>query len=110
MKKNLNEILNHYLACALWTGELDGRNQSEISNNSVEIAMQDIKSFVEKAGDLLNDLTEEQIGHDFWLTRGHQGAGFWDRDLGETGDKLTEITQEFKTLNVFDEGEKIIIE
>lgn len=29
-------------------------------------------------------------GHDFWLTRCGHGAGFWDRDLGEAGEKLTE--------------------
>lgn len=24
-------------------------------------------------------VTEEQLGHDLWLTRNHHGAGFWDR-------------------------------
>jgi hypothetical protein len=28
-------------------------------------------------------------GHDFWLTRNGHGAGFWDRDLGKIGDKLS---------------------
>ncbi len=28
-------------------------------------------------------------GHDFWLTRNHHGCGFWDRGLGELGDRLT---------------------
>ena len=32
----------------------------------------------------------EQIGHDYVLTTGGHGAGFWDRGLGELGDKLTE--------------------
>jgi hypothetical protein len=31
-----------------------------------------------------------QIGHDYVLTSGGHGAGFWDRGLGELGDKLTE--------------------
>ena len=35
----------------------------------------------------------EQIGHDYVLTSGHHGAGFWDRGLGELGDKLTEAAQ-----------------
>lgn len=30
-----------------------------------------------------------QAGHDFALTRNHHGAGFWDRGLGEVGDRLT---------------------
>jgi hypothetical protein len=31
----------------------------------------------------------EYAGHDFWLTRNGHGAGFWDRGLGELGDRLT---------------------
>lgn len=31
----------------------------------------------------------ECFGHDLWLTRGHHGAGFWDRGLGELGERLT---------------------
>lgn len=38
-----------------------------------------------------NDMGKvEQIGHDYVLTTGGHGAGFWDRGLGELGDKLTE--------------------
>jgi len=32
----------------------------------------------------------KQIGYDYVLTTGGHGAGFWDRGLGEVGDKLTE--------------------
>ena len=32
----------------------------------------------------------EQIGHDYVLTTGGHGAGFWDRGLGELGDVLSE--------------------
>lgn len=32
----------------------------------------------------------EQIGHDYVLTTGHHGAGFWDRGYGPAGDRLTE--------------------
>jgi hypothetical protein len=32
----------------------------------------------------------EMAGHDFWLTRNHHGAGFWDRGLGELGRRLTD--------------------
>jgi hypothetical protein len=31
----------------------------------------------------------EQAGGDFWLTRNGHGVGFWDRGLGELGDRLT---------------------
>lgn len=32
----------------------------------------------------------DHAGHDFALTRNHHGAGFWDRGLGELGERLTE--------------------
>ena len=35
------------------------------------------------------DYDDERAGHDFWLTRNGHGAGFWCRDLGDDGDKLT---------------------
>lgn len=42
----------------------------------------------------------EHIAHDFWLTRHHHGAGFWDGDYlpSSLGDRLTEISQEFDEL------------
>lgn len=36
------------------------------------------------------DPPEARAGHDFWLTRSRHGTGFWDRGLGELGDRLTE--------------------
>lgn len=33
--------------------------------------------------------SEESAGIDFWLTRERHGAGFWDRGLGELGNRLT---------------------
>jgi hypothetical protein len=37
----------------------------------------------------------ECAGHDFWLTRNGHGAGFWDRGLGELGEKLTKAAKTF---------------
>jgi hypothetical protein len=57
---------------------------------------EDCRQFVDYAEPLLlkalkrNGYTAERAGHDYWLTRNHHGAGFWDRGLGELGDKLTE--------------------
>jgi hypothetical protein len=35
----------------------------------------------------------EMIGHDYVLTSGHHGAGFWDRGLGDLGAVLTVASQ-----------------
>lgn len=38
-------------------------------------------------------------GRDFWFTRNGHGVGFWDRDLGDIGDQLSEIAREFGEVN-----------
>ena len=43
----------------------------------------------------------EQDGHDFWLTRNGHGAGFWDRGLGDVGDRLTDIAHGFGECDLY---------
>jgi len=38
--------------------------------------------------------TMESFGHDFWLTRQGHGAGFWDRGMGDLGNKLTALAKD----------------
>lgn len=38
---------------------------------------------------------DEQAGGDFWLTRNGHGAGFWDRGLGELGERLSKAAKAF---------------
>lgn len=91
MKRNVGEILKHYLACALWTNELDSNSVEDIDKESKQKAYTIIHRFLKKAIHLLTeDWTDEQIGHDLWLTRGGHGAGFWDRDL-PNGKELSDI-------------------
>ena len=42
-------------------------------------------------------------GHDFWLTRNHHGAGFWDRDhLDELArDRLTDAANKFRDFDLY---------
>jgi hypothetical protein len=49
------------------------------------------KNLLEQAG------TPEQNGHDFWLTRNHHGAGFWDRGYTkEIAGALTDAAHKYK--------------
>lgn len=45
--------------------------------------------FAQDNADDLAGLDPEAAGHDFWMSRNHLGTGFWDRELGEAGDRLT---------------------
>jgi len=45
--------------------------------------------------------TEEQAGHDFWLTRNGHGAGFWDRGLGTVGEELSKASKPYGTVDLY---------
>jgi len=112
-----NDMLDAYLEAALWSSTDDNgdpmdRNYdiSDIDKKSIKNSDRDLDKFVDKAGDLLDEMDSEQIGHDFWLTRNGHGAGFWDRSLGDVGDKLTKIADKFGEVNLYvgDDGKVYI--
>lgn len=87
-----------YLECAAWSTSDDGDDNFEgyeYSNDAIKDAEKDCLAFYLEAGDLFEGLDPDQVGHDFWLTREGHGAGFWDRGLGEVGDRLTDIAKSF---------------
>jgi hypothetical protein len=58
---------------------------------------------------------DDEIAHDFWLTRNGHGAGFWDGDyddgVDDLGDKLTELCKGFGEQYVWvDESGKLHLE
>jgi len=124
----LNNMLRGYLEAALWAsgedGEFDSMSiETDISPESILKSKEDLKMFLDKAGDEVYEarwgefltgegsMTQDQIGHDFFLTRNHHGAGFWDRGIGEIGEALTRVSEEMGEVMVYqgDDG-KIHIE
>lgn len=98
----LTEMVEGYLACALWTsmdddGEpLDDDYTLDDLAADTRLRMQaDCACFLAEVWEALShvDLEAGQVGHDFWLTRNGHGAGFWGRCLGVFGDSLTEAAQ-----------------
>lgn len=103
---DLNKMVHAYLHAALWTSELDSNYDiEEIDHDSISKAVADCKKFIEMAGDLLNGLEASDVGHDFWLSRNGHGAGFFDRGIGEVGDKLQELARSFGTSDVMEPEE-----
>lgn len=43
-----------------------------------------------------------QLGHDLWLTRNGHGSGFWDRKLGEVGERLTVAAKAMGECDVYE--------
>ena len=105
---NKHNILEAYLEAALWStvgddGDplSDNHDISDCHEDFVMGSKKDIDGFIELAGDLLNNMRDDQIGHDFWLTRNRHGAGFWDRGLGDKGKKLTNIAHSFGSVDPY---------
>jgi hypothetical protein len=86
------QVLSAYVECALWSSYNDDGEPldslygvEDIAPESLASMREDVESFLadeSHAGALhywATELGDEQIGHDFWLTRNGHGAGFWDR-------------------------------
>lgn len=103
----MSAILDGYIKCALWLLD-ENPNSGEWAHLGDKLApetrqrmQEECEAFEAKARALLDGIDSEQAGHDFWLTRNHHGAGFWDRGLGEVGDKLTELSHTFRSLDLY---------
>lgn len=104
---NFDEFLSAYVAALLWSspdekGDFLDAAGNELSPEAQAACVADCRRFVSVAGD---DMTHylhlikpvptytasDCAGHDFWLTRAGHGVGFWDRGLGELGDRLSAL-------------------
>lgn len=95
-----------YIECALWSstdnaddsgGEpLDANyDESDLAPEALHQMIEDCEDFrAANMADLV-DWDDAQAGHDFWLTRNHHGAGFWDRGFGtpESRERLTRAAE-----------------
>lgn len=106
------EFVDAYLEAALWSecdgdGEpLHGVDEGDIAPASRADAVDDCLDFIAANRQDLDGLDPAQAGHDFLLTRNGHGAGFWDRGLGDKGDRLTDASHEYgeTTFYVGDDG------
>lgn len=48
-----------------------------------------------------SDYDEDQAGGDFFLTRNGHGAGFWDRDLGASGEALSQAARAYGECDLY---------
>lgn len=127
----IKRVAGSYLETALWSSS-DWDNMDESNNptpfdenydyddftdEARQRAYDDCEKFLDMLDEVqidddrtLFDCAEDiqgfdRIGHDFWLTRNHHGAGFWDGDYGDYGDILTDIVkQHFNECHVWADG------
>jgi len=106
IKHDINEIVNCYLICALWTNddeeEFEGKTIYDFSEESKKLAESEIKWFVTVAGDAIDDIPDDILGHDLWLTRNGHGSGFWDRGYNEDIEKiLVDLSKELGYTDIY---------
>lgn len=120
----LKNMVRDYLECALWSSnnEEDEIDTDEMSIYDADIltvwgAITDCYRFSVYANYWVKQVNPNNwcrpeaarnIGHDFWLTRNHHGAGFWDGDYDvidddgnvdkSLGEKLTARAEKFGEL------------
>lgn len=67
----------------------------DLAPETLEKVKADCERFQKENAELLalayerDGYDSHRAGVDFWLTRNGHGAGFWDRDLDDIGDKLS---------------------
>lgn len=105
-------VLAAYLECALWASTdpdtcepLDDvytvDDFAEEARETMAKEVGDFLGYCDREGVDLSALEPAMVGHDFWLTRNHHGAGFWDRGLGELGDRLTALAESFGESGIY---------
>jgi hypothetical protein len=126
LQNYIEEFIKGYKVCALWSSshiEDDEDNEGtpfdqldpepEWSEEALTAVKEDCEAFcTDQESDLLDYMLERvynladrttlaHAGHDFWLTRCGHGAGFWDRGLGELGDRLTKACEPYGNVDLY---------
>lgn len=121
MSRDLDIVLASYVECALWSSH-DYRPESpdesepfdawatadDIAPETMTSMREDCVAMILAADGLPGSdwWTDEQFGHDFWLTRNGHGAGFWDRHSGDTaearaGDVLSAMAKVYGSVDLY---------
>jgi hypothetical protein len=106
--EQLDDFEKAYVECALWSSS-DGNGEPFDSNyDQFDLAPETIASMHSDCADFrqanaedLKAQSDKQNGHDFWLTRNGHGAGFWDRGLGEIGQRLTDAAHVYSSSDLY---------
>lgn len=118
---NMDPFLRGYIEAALWTSsdesdESGGQPMDEnygaedIAPETFKEMQEDCADFQQANAELLQQSGQsaQQAGHDFWLTRNGHGVGFWDRGLGEVGDRLSDAAHVYGGVDLYLGDDRLI--
>lgn len=108
---NKEDVLKGYIEAALWSSYDDNYDNldsnystSDIDKKTLAAMKADVDKFLSDNADAIkkSGLSAEQLGHDFWLTRNHHGAGFFDRGLDDDVEKqLMDYSDKVKGIDLY---------
>jgi hypothetical protein len=114
-----SDFVRSYIESALWSStDGDGTPLDDSKYADTELAPETLKRFEEDCENfrsqyakLISGLDDSvlrsfppdsHIPHDFWLTRNHHGAGFWDGDYPEPlATQLTDLAHSFGECDLY---------
>jgi hypothetical protein len=86
--------------------------ECDLSGEAYAVIREHVANFVtDNLADLYGRnawMDPEQAGHDFFLTRNGHGAGFWDRGLGDRGDRLTKSAKSWGEMSTYIGDDELI--
>ena len=106
----MDNFTRAYIECALWSSTDDDGEPldsvysiDDLSKGALENMQIDCADFQSSFGAQYRvaGLSDEQAGHDFWLTRNRHGAGFWDRGIGDSGEALTDAAHAYGSVDLY---------
>lgn len=68
-------------------------DNDDITDETMAAIREECRQFIVSEARDLAGMEPTQVGHDFYLTRNGHGAGFWDRGLGDRGDRLADAAR-----------------
>ena len=122
--RDFDDFVKGYVACLLWTGHDESAESggvpldknysaSDITSETMKKIKRDCAEFMKvnkvdlaqyaakRSYNPAEGTAMDYAGHDFCLTRNGHGAGFWDRGLGDLGQRLTEASKKFGEQNLY---------
>lgn len=99
-------IHNAALATLLWSSTDDDGEPLDRDHDVTDIVwsaelQEAVAAFCDECEADLAGMDERQIGHDFILSANRHGAGFWDRGLGERGDRLHRAATMYGSIDLY---------
>jgi hypothetical protein len=104
----MDTFTRSYIATALWSSTDDAGEPLDAEFGTEDLAPKTMAGMIEDCEAFQRDHAEdiaddpERAGHDFWLTRNHHGAGFWDGDWPvDAGKRLTAASHVYGGVDLY---------